>query len=209
MSDETITQREEHLLSINEVACVTGVPLEQVYRIISSDLLNDAVKGGGPAILSKALVGVKLAYETTEILTLEGHRRLICRLLYHPEADTVREGAVSVDIQPMKIAVQRGLTALENAKKMVVSTPEILSGTPCFKGTRIPVYYIANMIANGDQVPSILKAYPRLDEEQVDAATLYAKAYPLRDRWKKSPTWEKQRPISSSKTTLDALSGPA
>ena len=114
MNDGMIIQKEERLLSVNEVACVAGVPLKQVYRIIRSDLLNDAVKRpeGGLAILSKALVGVKLAYETTEILTLEGRRRLICHLLYHPEADTVREGAVSVDIQPMKSAVQRRLTTL-------------------------------------------------------------------------------------------------
>lgn len=92
---------------------------------------------------------------------------------------------------------------------MVVSDPEILSGMPCFRGTRIPVYHIAWMVANGDEIPAILKAYPRLDEEQVDAATLYAKAYPLRGRWKKPPAWQKQRPISSSKTSLDALSGPA
>lgn len=211
MNDGMITQKEEHLLSVNEVACVAGVPLKQVYRIIRSDLLNDAVKRpeGGLAILSKALVGVKLAYETTEILTLEGRRRLICHLLYHPEADTVREGAVSVDIQPMKSAVQRRLTTLENAKKMVVSDPEILSGTPCFRGTRIPVYHIAWMVANGDEIPAILEAYPRLDEEQVEAAILYAKAYPFRGRWKRRQAWEKQGPISSSKTTLDALSGPA
>ena len=107
----------------------------------------------------------------------------------------------------MKSAVQQRLTTLENAKKMVVSDPDILSGMPCFKGTRIPVYHIAWMVANGDEIPAILKAYPRLDEEQVEAAILYAKAYPFRGRWKKPQAWQKQRPISSSKTTLDALSG--
>ena len=92
---------------------------------------------------------------------------------------------------------------------MVVSDPEILSGTPCFRGTRIPVYHIAWMVANGDEIPAILEAYPRLDEEQVEAAILYAKAYPFRGRWKRRQAWQEQRPISSSKTTLDALSEPA
>ena len=211
MNDVMITKREEHGLSANEVACVTGVPLKQVYRTIRLGLLSDAVKrsNGRIAILSKGLIGVKLAYDTAEILTTEGRRQLIRRLIDHPEADTVREGAVSIDIQPMKSAVQRGLTTLENVKKMVVSDPEILSGMPCFKGTRIPVYHIAWIVANGDEIPAILKAYPRLDEEQVEAAILYAKAYPFRGRWKRRQAWQKQRPISSSKIALDALSGAA
>lgn len=214
MSDVTITQKEERLLSVNEVACVTGVPLKQVYRIIRSNLLSDAVKRseGCISILSKGLVGfvgLKLAYDTGGILTLEGRRQLIRRLLDHPEAETIREGAVSIDTNGMRSSVRQNLTALEKAKGMVEIDSEVLSGMPCFRGTRIPVYHIAWMVANGDEVPAILKAYPRLDEEQVDAATLYAKAYPLRDRWKKPPAWEKQRPISSTKTTLNALSGLA
>ena len=76
-------------------ACVTGVPLKQVYRTIRLGLLSDAVKrsNGRIAILSKGLIGVKLAYDTAEILTTEGRRQLIRRLLDHPEADTIRGGA--------------------------------------------------------------------------------------------------------------------
>ena len=211
MSDVMITQREEHVLSVNEVACVTGVPLKQVYRIIRSDLLSDAVKRseGRISVLSKGLVGfvgLKLAYDTGGILTLEGRHQLIRRLLDHPEAETIREGAVSIDTNGMRSSVRQNLTALEKAKGMVEIDSEVLSGMPCFRGTRIPVYHIAWMVANGDEIPAILKAYPRLDEEQVEAAILYAKVYPFRGRWKKPQAWQKQRPISSSKTTLDALS---
>lgn len=105
--------------------------------------------------------------------------------------------------------MRQNLTALEKAKEMVVSDPEVLSGMPCFRGTRIPVHYVAWMVANGDAISSVLEAYPTLNEEQVDAAILYAKAYPFQDRWKRRQPWQKQRPISSSKTTLDALSGSA
>ena len=61
-------------LSTNEAACVTGVPLKQVHRIIDAGLLNDAARGGNRAraIRHDGLVGLKLAHETTEILTLEG-----------------------------------------------------------------------------------------------------------------------------------------
>lgn len=211
MNDVMLTQREEHMLSVNEVACVAEVPVKYVYRIIRSELLSDAVKrsNGRIAILSKGLIGVKLAYDTAEILTTEGRRQLIRRLLDHPEADTVREGAVSIDTNYIRSAVRQNLTALEKAKGMVEIDSEVLSGMPCFKGTRIPVYHIAWMIANGDEIPTILKAYPRLDEEQVEAAILYAKAYPFRGRWKRRQAWQEQRPISSSQIAFDALSGSA
>ena len=42
------------------------------------------------------------------------------------------------------------------------------------KGTRIPVYLIVELIDNGLTVPEILKEYPRLKEEYVKAALLYA-----------------------------------
>ena len=213
MNDGMITQKEEHLLSVNEVACVAGVPVRNVYSIIRSNLLSDAVKHseGHISILNKGLVGfvsLKLVYYTDGILTLEGQRQLIRRLLDHPEAETIREGVVSIDTNGMRSSVGQNLTALEKAKGMVEIDSEVLSGMPCFRGTRIPVYHIAWMVANGDEIPAILEAYPVLNEEQVDAAILYAKVYP-RGTGTTWPAWRGQKPISSSKTTLNALSGPS
>jgi len=56
-----------------------------------------------------------------------------------------------------------GLSLLAKARGMVSSTPEVLGGTPVFKGTRIPVHDVADMLANGDRPATIVKAYPQLD----------------------------------------------
>lgn len=45
---------------------------------------------------------------------------------------------------------------------MVVEGPEILSGTPVIKGTRVPVYDIAAAIDSGTPMDRILKSYPSL-----------------------------------------------
>ncbi len=68
---------EELALSANEAACVTGVPPKQVHRIVDAGLLGDSVKSrkGARVILKHALVGLRLAHKTTDILTLEGRRR--------------------------------------------------------------------------------------------------------------------------------------
>lgn len=197
----------EDALSANEAACVTGVPLKQVHRIIDAGLLGDAVKSrkGSRVILGRGLVGLKLAYETTDILTLEGRRRLVHHLLDNPGAKTVREDAVSVDLRPMESEVRRGLTTLEEARKMIATENDVLAGAPCFKGTRIPIHDIAEMVANGDDISTIRAAYPTLTEAQIEAAVLYAEAYPRRGRPRREPPWRKQKPISSKEVALDKL----
>jgi len=105
----------------------------------------------------------------------------------------------------MEAAVRRGLTTLEKAKKMVAVDQDVLGGTPCFKGTRIPVHDIAEMVAGGDQKTVILKAYPQLTAEQVDLAVVYAEAYPRRGRPRRKPAWRKAKPVSREELSLRDL----
>src|SRR5215471_7946492 len=67
------------LMTANEAASVTGVPLRQVHRIIDAGLLGAAVKRRDNARLlaSKALVGLKLAHETADVLTLWSRRAMV------------------------------------------------------------------------------------------------------------------------------------
>lgn len=52
--------------------------------------------------------------------------------------------------------------------------PKKLGGKPVIKGTRIPVYLILEMLANGMDIKEILKEYPELTEEDVREAIRYA-----------------------------------
>lgn len=194
-------------LSANEAASVTGVPLKQVHRIVDAGLLQGAVenRAGARVILGKGLVGLKFAYETAGLLTPEGRRRLVRRLLERPGAKTVEENAVTVDLRPMETAIRRGLSTLEKAQKMVVIDKDTLGGAPCFKGTRIPVHDIAEMIAGGDGRAAVLSAYPQLTAEQIDLAAVYAEAYPQRGRPRRKPLWRKSKPNSSEKIRLRDL----
>lgn len=198
----------ERALSVNEAAKVTGIPLKQVHRIIDAGLLGDAVRRekGSRVILGKALVGLKFAHETTGILTLKGRMGFIRHLLDDPEIKTVREDAVSIDVRPMKSDVQRGFAALEKAKKMITINKDVLSGTPCLKGTRVAVHDIAEMAVNGDSVSAILAAYPMLTEGLVHAAIAYADAYPRRGRPRQKPLWRKKGLLSSHEVGFDRLS---
>ncbi|MEK7616997.1 MAG: DUF433 domain-containing protein [Patescibacteria group bacterium] len=57
----------------------------------------------------------------------------------------------------------------------IVSNPEILGGKPVIAGTRISVELILDRIASGMSVKEILKDYPHLAANQIQAAITYAK----------------------------------
>lgn len=52
--------------------------------------------------------------------------------------------------------------------------PEVCSGKPCIRGTRIMVKNILGMIAGGYTIEKVLEAYPELTREDVVAALEYA-----------------------------------
>ncbi len=56
----------------------------------------------------------------------------------------------------------------------IVSDPNICSGKPTIRGTRIMVRNILGMMAGGYTVERILQAYPELTQEMILAALEYA-----------------------------------
>jgi len=56
----------------------------------------------------------------------------------------------------------------------IVVDPKILGGRAVIKGTRIPVYFILELLSNGWTIDDILKEYPHLTREDILAAIRYA-----------------------------------
>ena len=55
----------------------------------------------------------------------------------------------------------------ERTRTLVQSDPEIMAGAPVFRGTRVPVYLIADMTEQGTPINEILDGYPSLTREMV------------------------------------------
>jgi len=51
--------------------------------------------------------------------------------------------------------------------------PSICHGKPCISGTRVPVDLIVEMLAADEGVDGVLKAYPFLCHEDIDAVLEY------------------------------------
>ena len=55
-------------------------------------------------------------------------------------------------------------------KNSVVSIdPEIMGGTPCFRGTRVPIQFLLDYLQEGDTIEAFLGDYPTVAREQVVA----------------------------------------
>ena len=193
--------------SANEASCVTGVPLKQVHRIIDAGLLGEAAQNrdGSRVVLGAGLIGLKLAHQLGTVLTPEGRRRLIRRVLDEPAAEAVCDEPLSVDLRAIAQAVLRRMSLLAEAKRMVETDDNVLGGAPCYKGTRIPVHDIAAMLANGDSVAALQAGYPRLTEAQISAAPIYAEAYPRRGRRRSVSPPRRSGPRSSFVIHFDDL----
>jgi len=73
-----------------------------------------------------------------------------------------------------------------------------MRGTPVYRGTRIPVELIADMLRQGANPEEILEGYPALDRDKVELAPLYVQAFPRRGRPASRP-WAKRKPIRTTR----------
>ena len=62
----------------------------------------------------------------------------------------------------------------ESLIKRIEINPEIMLGKPVIKGTRMPAEIIVEKIAYGDTIEEIIKQYPFLKKDDINAALFYA-----------------------------------
>ena len=71
---------------------------------------------------------------------------------------------------------------------LIVEDDTIQAGAATFRGTRILVHQIADLLAQGATEAELREDYPRLTPEMIAAAPIYARAHPRRGRPRK-PAW--------------------
>lgn len=66
-----------------------------------------------------------------------------------------------------------------DSKSVIVRDPEVLSGEPVFRGTRVPFQALLDYLEGGDTVDEFLEQHPGVTREQAVAALEEAKALVL------------------------------
>jgi uncharacterized protein (DUF433 family) len=94
----------------------------------------------------------------------------------------VKDAFLTIDFAPFFKSVKKRIDRLAAARRSIEINPEILSGTPVIRGTRIPAHDIAASVASGISTERILNSYPGLNAEAIELAVTYAEAHPIRGR---------------------------
>ena len=190
-----------------ETAVVAGVSLRDVHRVIDEKILPNKFYDTAEtrSIKTRACVFISFYFGSADRLTSEERQRTIAHASRMPDWTNanavIQDGFLSIDLSAFQKDVERRLRKLQASRVMVVSDPEILSGTSVVRGTRVPVYDVAANVAAGFSMERILASYPSLKSEQIELSALYANANPLRGR-------PRQRTIPAGATILTRQTVP-
>jgi len=184
-----------------QASAVTKLPLKAVHKLIDGRIIHPRRTRRGSEtqrLLSREqLVYLRLEVEGIRLLPVSSRREVARAIESSPGVDSVAisgSSVLMVEVKTARLEVERELKRLRKVEQMVVSDPETMSGTPVYRGTRIPVELVAAMMDQGASVEEILDGYPALSREQVKLAPLYAKAFPRRGRPARR-TWSRQKPV--------------
>lgn len=194
-----------------QAAAVTGLSLAAVHKAIDSRIIHPRTARAGATVrrllTRDHLIFLQLEAEGLRLLPIRIRRELATRIQQSPESDELpisHASAVRIEIRPARRKVEHQLKQLASIKEMVVSDPEILRGTPVYKGTRIPVDLVADMLAQGATVEEIFGGYPSLNKKKIAMAPLYMRAFPRRGRPGADP-WLGKKPRTRKSFPLKAL----
>ena len=180
-------------LTTTEAAVAAGVSLPQVNRVIDEKILPDDWYSTSPTrtVRTDACLLISFYFETADWLTASARLQTIRNAVAHGHTweqwknYAVDDHFLTVRFADLWKSVDGRLRKLMAAEEMVVEDPEILSGTPVIRGTRVPVQIVAALFDAGTPMERILKSYPSVTESQVELASIYVKAVPQRGRPKR------------------------
>jgi uncharacterized protein (DUF433 family) len=199
----------ETLFTPTEAAALTRLPLKAVNNAIDKKTISAfaGMVAGRPTRLldDRALVSLSLERRLGDCIAPELRRKIFDALAESPRNIISLEGGLlKIDLREARRELATSLRELRRVRRLVVSDPEIMGGNPVFRGTRVPVHAIAQLVDQDVPEAELLAGYPRLTPEMVRLAPLYAAAYPLRGRPRRQP-WHDRRPAHQSRRRLAAI----
>jgi uncharacterized protein (DUF433 family) len=70
----------------------------------------------------------------------------------------------------------KGWVTMDSLGELVVKDPEILGGTPVFRGTRVPFQALLDYLEGGETLDEFLDDFPTVTREVAVASLEYAKS---------------------------------
>lgn len=191
--------------TLAQASALTNLPIRTVRRLIDRRLIRPRRLQAGRSVqrlLSwEQLVYLRLEAEGLGLLPLAERRKIAKQIEADAGIDvvSVSEGsALLIQVKAARKELDQGLKKLERAESVIAEDPETMRRMPVYRGTRIPVERIADMLNRGADTDEILERYPALDREKIELAPLYVQAFPRRGRPAARP-WAKQKAVRKTR----------
>ena len=189
------------LFSPAVIGAVAGVPMKSVYKVIEQRLPGGlVVRRNRKRMLTRwGAVCVLIDSEMPKDVPVTVRKQVYAQMKgpMHSGMIKWKRGILEyvVDVKTAANKVDAQMAKYQKAMKLIAENPNVQAGAATFKGTRILVHQIANLIAKGATETELREDYPRLTREMITAAAIYAKAHPRRGR-PRSPAWRRVKPLS-------------
>ena len=190
---------QSELFSPAEIGAFTGVSVKAVYKLIEQRLPAGFVirRKQRPLLTRWGALCVVIDREMPKEVPVAIRRQVYAQIggITPSRAIKCKHGIMHyvVDVKAAADKMDADLAKYRNSMKLIVEDPSIQAGAATFKGTRILVHQIADLIAQGATEAELREDYPRLTREMIWEAAVYATSHPRRGRPRK-PVWQRNEP---------------
>lgn len=202
-------ERKDAALPVGAASWALELPKSEVDRILDEGSLPPGIflrLGNRRFVKREGLAYIKFSAMERRRLSLT-FRKEVLRKMAADHRYSWKDDVMTFDLASVKAEAEDRIRLLRKAEDAIVADPEILHGEPCLKGTRMPVYLVAEMREAGTSVDEMLRSYPSLTPDLIEKATIYAAAYPKRGR-PAEPVWRKGKPVERISVPKRKSSGP-
>lgn len=180
------------LFSVNEAAAIAEVSPEVIRTALEKKAVTPSHRQRvGKAVRHQFSVGdvlfVKLLVEFPFPLSRKDKQSL-AQILAHGDRKAAQwslEGSdlvyrsgemqMSIECKSLRQTIARNLAIYRWGQRRVVSSAEILSAEPVFRGTRIPLQHVASLFRKGVPESEIAEDFPALQARDLAYARLVAR----------------------------------
>lgn len=178
----TVNQWRSKTFTATEAAALAQLSPKQVRRELESPMLSLRT-GKKPRLKFSALVyfrairlsGLSLAVPDRARL----YRQIADGLRKTPAPDRVEFASVmSLSLGWLVSEMASRLARFEAWKRTLSSDLNVMAGEMVFRGSRLPVRHVGELLERGEAPSDLLEDYPELSPQDLEFAELFVKAYP-------------------------------
>lgn len=168
------------VLTTNEVVALFNLDERRVRKEVEHGVL------GGPSPPRYDLSAVvylltlaKIGFEITTVADRKKLYALILRGITRLKTPTIALSPIAeLKLGQLRNEVTDRIDRFMAWKRKLLTSDRILGGEPVFPKTRLAVRHIGGMLLRGASVDELREDYPYLSHDDLEFASLYARAYP-------------------------------